>query len=548
MAMRAEKVEAEELPDTSRRGNFPAPAHSFALRLDHELALRLIERHQAREHFERVHAERERLGQWISWARDATYESVSERVERSLGRFAAGDGWRAELCWRGEPVGSIWLHGLDGPGGSTEIGYWLGAAHQGKGLVTRALRLLLGHFFADRGLDRVSVGLDLRNERSLNVVRRLGLEPEAVLRRVHVDADGAASDLAMFGLLRADWEAREPDGARVGASGHGLVPRFCLEIDADEELYLGLFEREDAEPLSALVAANVEHLRPWMPWAAAPATADQLSFITERALPAIAAGAGFEAGVWSRGRLVGAAGVHSVEPRSRSGIIGYWLDAREQGKGIVTRAVRAVIERSFTQRLFEEGPFERLEISADVGNLRSRAVAERLGFTFEGVLRRQPFAAGRYIDLAVYSLLRSEWEAAAADGMSTSVDGRGPLSDNAVRMDEPREPVWQVTEPEEAAMINDPNRTVRPQRSVAGEERDRRLETALDEALDETFPASDPLPPTAPLDEEKAERAELEEALDEALDDTFPASDPVSYTLPHKDPDEDERDDGGQQE
>ena len=97
-------------------------------------------------------------------------------------------------------------------------------------------------------------------------------------------------------------------------------------------------------------------------------------------------------------------------------------------------------------------------------------------------------------------------------------------------------------------MINDPNRTVPQQRSVEGEERDRRHETALDEALDETFPASDPLPQTAPFDEEKAERAELEAALDDALDDTFPASDPVSYTLPHNDPDEDERDEDEQKE
>jgi len=415
VTLRAVKVEAEELPDTSRRGNYPAPAHSFALRLDDELALRLIEKHHAGEHFARVDAERERLGRWLSWAQHPTPESVSDRVQRSLRRFASGDGWRTELCWRSEPVGSIWLHGLDGPGGSTEIGYWLAAAHEGKGLITRSLELLLRYFFSERGLSRVSVGLDPRNERSLSVTRRLGLEPEAILRRVHVDGDGAVSDLAMFGLLREDWESREVVKGPTAAGAAGLVPRFCLEVDADEELYLGLFERDDAPALAALVEANADHLRPWMSWASSPAGAGQLSFIADRALPAFAEGAGFEAGLWSHGRLVGAAGVHDVELHNRSGVIGYWLDAAQQGRGLMTRTVRAVVERCFTQSLFPEGPFERLEIATEVSNRRGRAVAERLGVTVEGVLRRRPFSAEKYVDLAIYSLLRSEWEAAEAE-------------------------------------------------------------------------------------------------------------------------------------
>lgn len=538
MTMQAEKVEAEAVPDTSKRGNYPAPAHSFALRLDDELALRLIERHHAHQHFERIDAEREHLGRWLSWTREPTAESVTERVHRSLQRFAAGDGWRAELCWRSEPIGSIWLHGLDGPGGSTEVGYWISATHQGKGLITRSLRALLRHFFTGRGLERVSIGLDPANERSLAVVKRLGLQPEAVLRRILVDADGAATDLAMFGLLRADWEEGEGPGPVP-------LPRFCLEVDADEELYLGLFEREDAEQLAALVAANAEHLRPWMPWVDGHGREAQLAFITGRALPAIAAGAGFEAGVWSAGRLVGAAGVHSVDERSRSGVIGYWLDASEQGKGIVTRLVRAVTERSFTERVFGDGPFERLEISADVTNLRSRAVAERLGFSFEGVLRRQPFGAGKYIDLAIYSLLRSEWEAIRGD-----VPPASPLSENAVSMEDEPDPHESIRSgAKEQAMTNQPDDKRREgldrgeptgRRHDADDDHETGSEGALDEALDDTFPASDPPSHEAPRADDKAaaDRAEREGALDEALDDTFPASDPVSQTAPHRDHDD----------
>ncbi|MBI4220372.1 MAG: GNAT family N-acetyltransferase, partial [Chloroflexi bacterium] len=48
---------------------------------------------------------------------------------------------------------------------------------------------------------------------------------------------------------------------------------------------------------------------------------------------------------------------------------------------------------------------------AAVDNIRSRAIPERLGFTFEGVQRQAALVNGKYQDLAIYSLLASEWNA-----------------------------------------------------------------------------------------------------------------------------------------
>ena len=136
----------------------------------------------------------------------------------------------------------------------------------------------------------------------------------------------------------------------------------------------------------------------------------QERFIAEQALPSFARGPGLEAAIWRGGELVGADGVHDVDVRSRSGAVGYWVDARHEGQGVVTRVVRALVNRCFSEPLVGGEPFERLEVLAAVENLRSRAVAERLGFTFEGVLRRQNLGPDRP-DMAVYGLLRSQWEA-----------------------------------------------------------------------------------------------------------------------------------------
>ena len=78
----------------------------------------------------------------------------------------------------------------------------------------------------------------------------------------------------------------------------------------------------------------------------------------------------------------------------------------------------------------------------------------------------------------------------------------------------------------------DQPRTPKPEKTPAAHEEDK-----LDEAIEETFPASDPVSPDSGKDSagKKKPSAEDEEEreLDDALDDTFPASDPVSISSPH---------------
>jgi hypothetical protein len=62
-------------------------------------------------------------------------------------------------------------------------------------------------------------------------------------------------------------------------------------------------------------------------------------------------------------------------------------------------------------------------------------------------------------------------------------------------------------------------------------------EDILDEAIEETFPASDPISPDSgkdPVGKKKAGQEDgQQEELDDALEDTFPASDPVAISVPH---------------
>jgi ribosomal-protein-serine acetyltransferase len=162
------------------------------------------------------------------------------------------------------------------------------------------------------------------------------------------------------------------------------------------------FTVEDADELARVVDVNAERLDRWFPWVDASRKREGALAFIERSL---ASETDLEGnGIWAGGEVVGAIGL-SVNTAWNSGELGYWLDANAEGRGLVTVACRLFIAHGFRQL-----GLNRITIHSAVENERSRAVAERLGFTQEGVLRRAGRVGGdRYLDLVVYGLLHDEW-------------------------------------------------------------------------------------------------------------------------------------------
>lgn len=166
---------------------------------------------------------------------------------------------------------------------------------------------------------------------------------------------------------------------------------------------LRALDEHDAPELHALIERNRARLARWIHWAQGQTAADTLAF-TRRARAKEQDGSGFSRGiVTADGKLAGVVGL-TIDRQNRSGAIGYWLDAASEGKGVVTAATAALTEHGFVHdRLL------RLEIRADVENRASCAVAERLGFTLEGVAR-QAYSVNDECQSndAVYSLLATD--------------------------------------------------------------------------------------------------------------------------------------------
>lgn len=176
---------------------------------------------------------------------------------------------------------------------------------------------------------------------------------------------------------------------------------FSLRVD--DEVEIELAEEHHAQAIFDLTDRNRDHLTPWMPWVPATQTvADTLAFL-RFARGEYAAGRMFHANLRYAGQIVGGIGIRFDRPHDACEI-GYWIDKDATGRGVVTRATRAL-----TSAAFREHAMHRVSIRAGEENARSRAVAERLGFTFEGVLRDNERVGDRYVTLASYSMLAGEW-------------------------------------------------------------------------------------------------------------------------------------------
>jgi ribosomal-protein-serine acetyltransferase len=157
----------------------------------------------------------------------------------------------------------------------------------------------------------------------------------------------------------------------------------------------------DGVALNAAVCDSHALLRDWMPWAQkAPLLEESEAycrrnharfalredlpyFIFEREPGGEESGHGGGAGSQgTEGLLIGATGLHHIDWKVRSFEIGYWRRAGLLGQGIAAEAAQAL-----SRMAFDVLAARRVEVRMDDANLASRKVAERAGFSFEGLLR-----------------------------------------------------------------------------------------------------------------------------------------------------------------
>jgi ribosomal-protein-serine acetyltransferase len=176
-----------------------------------------------------------------------------------------------------------------------------------------------------------------------------------------------------------------------------------IAVDGDIELR-GVCVADCAE-LYASIDSNRARLREWLPWVRDDFNPKHLLSFLDLKESENESRVSLTTHIRYKGKLCGAIGLHNINQRDRNSSIGYWLDHEFTGRGIMTRACRALVTEGFRHY-----GLHRIEIRCATANARSSAIPRRLGFKEEGRLREAEWLYDHWVDLFVFSMLRHDWK------------------------------------------------------------------------------------------------------------------------------------------
>ncbi len=173
--------------------------------VDEETQLRPLEERYAEEYFALIERNRAYLQEWMPWASyENSLEDIKAYMKNTLLQFANNEGLQAGIWHQNKLVGSIGYPSLDWPDRKVEIGYWIDASMQGKGLVTKACKLLVTFAFEQYNLNKVEIHCAPGNTRSRAIPERLGFTQEGVIRQAEWCKDHY-NDIVVYGMLASEW-------------------------------------------------------------------------------------------------------------------------------------------------------------------------------------------------------------------------------------------------------------------------------------------------------------------------------------------------------
>lgn len=175
-----------------------------------------------------------------------------------------------------------------------------------------------------------------------------------------------------------------------------------MQWQITNEIIARQFTIADAGNVFAVVNANRNFLREWLPWLDFnTSVVDSRNFILE-SIDGYTKGTSLNLGLWHipDNQFIGNCGFHTI--RDNVAKFGYWLDSDWQGKGIITKTCQILIDHIFNNTSVNE-----ININAATSNQNSRAIAERLNFKLKEIKPKAEWLYDHHVDHAIYSLYKS---------------------------------------------------------------------------------------------------------------------------------------------
>lgn len=193
----------------------------------HRLILRQYRIEDAEDMFTNWASDSE-VTKFLTWPAHSGTDVTRMVMSDWISRYEDGGFFNWAIEWKetGSVIGNIAVVRLEEAIGEAEIGYCLGRAYWGRGIMPEALRAVTDYLFDTAGIDRITAGHDVNNPKSGRVMEKAGLRKEGIRRGGGRNNQGIC-DVACYALLRSD---REP-AVRRGKTD--VTVRFAREEELD---------------------------------------------------------------------------------------------------------------------------------------------------------------------------------------------------------------------------------------------------------------------------------------------------------------------------
>jgi ribosomal-protein-serine acetyltransferase len=177
-----------------------------------------------------------------------------------------------------------------------------------------------------------------------------------------------------------------------------------MQLLIEPTIHLELLEVRHIPALYELSEANRMHLSKWMTWVDLMQSAEFIEDYIKGSMKRNQEGLEFAFVILENNKIVGRIGLYKIDKRNKIGEIGYWLGEAHQGKGLILKSCKKLIDFAFTTL-----GLNRLEIKCAEGNFKSQKIPQLLNFTQEAILRKAERHKEEYVDLKLYALLSADW-------------------------------------------------------------------------------------------------------------------------------------------
>jgi ribosomal-protein-alanine N-acetyltransferase len=168
------------------------------------LVLRRFVAEDAQKAFENWTSDAE-VTKYLSWPTHCSVDITRFVLEDWVKSYEKDDFYLWAIEFDGQPIGSISVVAYSADAEKAHIGYCIGRRWWHKGIMTVALKAVMGYLFEEVGFNRIEACHDPNNPNSGHVMMKCGMRYEGTLRQSGRNNQGIC-DESFYGILRSEWK------------------------------------------------------------------------------------------------------------------------------------------------------------------------------------------------------------------------------------------------------------------------------------------------------------------------------------------------------